>query len=94
MVTLPYIKRVTEHVQKVTSKYRIQAPVKPHLKLRNLLVHPKDILDIGNKCNVIYELPCKSCDKTYIGERGRMFKTKLGEHRKETEKVSKKIRTR
>ena len=32
MVTLPYIKGVTEHVQKVMGKYRIQAPVKPHLK--------------------------------------------------------------
>ena len=37
MVTLPYIKGVTERVQKVMRKYRIQAPVKPHLKLRNLI---------------------------------------------------------
>ena len=94
MVTLPYIKGVTERIQRVFHKYRIQAPVKPHLKLRNLLVHPKDKIETGNKCNVIYELPCKSCDKSYIGETGRMFKTRLGEHRKECEKVGLKIRTR
>ena len=87
-------KGVTEQVQKVMCKYSIQGPVKPHLKLRNLLVHPKDKIEPGNKCNVIYELPCKLCDKTYIGETGRMFKTRLGEHRKGTEKVGMKIRTR
>ena len=94
MVALPYINGLMEWVQKVMRMYRIQAPVKPYLKLRNLLVHPKDKIETGNKCNVIYELPCKSCDKTYIGETGRMFKTRLGEHRKETEKVGMKIRTR
>ena len=44
-----------ERVQKVMRKHRIQAPVKPHLKLRNLLVHPNDKIETGNKCNVIYE---------------------------------------
>ena len=94
MVTLPYIKGVTERVQKVMCKYRIQAPVKPHLKHGKLLVHPKDKIKTGNKCNMIYELPCKSCAKSYIGETGRMFKTRMGKHRKETEKVGKKIRRR
>ena len=56
ILTLPYIKGVTECVQKVMHKYRIQAPVKPHLKLRNLLVHPKDKIETAIKCNVIYEL--------------------------------------
>ena len=81
--------RSTGRVQKVM--HRLQAPVKLHLKLRNLLVHPKDKIETGNKCNVIYELPCKSCDKTYVGETGRMFKTRMGKHRKETEQVGKKI---
>ena len=36
MVTLPYIKGVTEQIQKVMHKCRIQAPVKPHLNCRNL----------------------------------------------------------
>ena len=38
--------------------------------------------------------PGSRCDKTYIGETGRMFKTRFGEHRKETENVGMKIRTR
>ena len=28
-------------------------------------------------------IPCKSCSKTYIGETGRIFKTRLSEHQKE-----------
>ena len=41
MVTLPHIKGIMEREKNVMRKYSIQAPVKPHLKLRNLPVHPK-----------------------------------------------------
>ena len=36
----------------------------------------------------ICEIPCNNCPKTYIGEAGRLFKTRLFEHRNETEKFS------
>ncbi len=41
---------------------------------------------LPQKCNVIYEIPCKSCNKTYIGETGRSFITRRKEHQKECEK--------
>lgn len=36
-------------------------------------VHPKGNMDLERKCDAIYEIPCLSCNKTYIGEKGRMF---------------------
>ncbi len=65
-VTLPYIRGVTECIQRVMKKHQINTPIKPYIKLRQLLVHPKDKIEQHNRCNVIYEIPCKSCNKTYI----------------------------
>lgn len=58
--------------------------IKLHTKLIQLLVHPKDKIEQNKKCNVIYEIPCKSCNKTYIGETGRTY-TRKKEHQKERE---------
>ena len=33
------------------------------------------------KRRVVYEVPCKECSKTYIGETKRMLKVRLGEHK-------------
>lgn len=38
------------------------------------------------KCNVIYKEPCRSCEKTYIGETGRTFNTRRKEHKKKNTK--------
>lgn len=86
MVILPYVRGVTERVQRAMRKHRISTPVKPHVKMRQLLVHPKDQIPPEKKCDVIYEIPCQSCNKTYIGETGRQFSTRKKEHQKECEK--------
>ena len=39
-----------------------------------------------HKCDVVYEIPCKTCKKKYIGETGRQFHQRLHEHRSEVEK--------
>ena len=31
-------------------------------------------------CDMVYKIPCKNCDKAYIGETGRKFGTRLKEH--------------
>ena len=67
-------------------KHKIGTTIKPHSKLRQILVHPKDKIDQDHKCNVIYEIPCRSCNKTYVGETGRTFSTRKKEHQKECEK--------
>ena len=84
--SLPYIRGITERIQRSMAKHKIHTTFKPHTTLRKLLVHPKDKIDKLEKCNVIYELPCKSCKMSYIGETGRKFNTRLNEHMKECKK--------
>ena len=68
--------------------------MKPHNTLKNILVHPKDKREAAKTCECIYEIPCKNCNKTYIGETGRAFGTRLEEHKSEAEKMAKKKFTR
>ena len=68
--------------------------MKPHRTLKKILVHPKDKREITKTGNCIYEIPCKNCDNSYIGETSRMFGIRLDEHKAEVEKVNKKVYTR
>ncbi len=67
-------------------KHHTSTQVKPHMELRQLLVDPKDKINQDNTCEVMYEIPCSSCNKTYIGETGRSFSTQQKEHQKDCEK--------
>ena len=94
LVVIPYIEGLSERLSRTFKKHGFSTAMKPHKTLRNMLVHPKDKRNPMQTAEAIYEIPCKNCPKTYIGETGRLFKTRLSEHRTETEKVSAKSYTR
>ena len=94
MVVLPYVQGVTERMQRVMRKHGIEAPARPHTTLRKLLVHPKDKIEDGKKCGLVYQVACLNCKQVYIGETGRKLETRIAEHRKEAEKVTNTIKTR
>ncbi|XP_035658161.1 uncharacterized protein LOC118403535 [Branchiostoma floridae] len=85
MIIIPYVKGITETLERIFRKHAIATAVKPKTTLRNLLVHPKDRLEDSSKTDCVYKIPCKSCDKVYIGETGRTFNTRLEEHKKEAQ---------
>ena len=94
MVVLPYVQGVTERIQRSMKKHGIETPCRPHLTLRQILVHPKDKIEELQKCGVVYDISCFNCPQHYIGETGRKLCTRLDEHMKETEKVNTKTKTR
>ncbi len=85
MVTIPYVEGTAEKIQRIFKKYNIATAMHPTNTLKSLLVHPKDKKDISQCSEVVYDIPCKVCDKSYIGERGRPFGTRMKEHQKDTE---------
>ncbi|XP_072051972.1 uncharacterized protein [Amphiura filiformis] len=68
--------------------------MRPTNTLKSLLVHPKDKKDIEQTSDVVYNIPCKGCDKSYVGETGRQFGTRLKEHKKDSETIAERKFTR
>ncbi len=91
---LPYVEGLSEKVSRVFKKHGFATSLKPHRTIRNALVHPKDKRDPLQTAEVVYEIPCKNCPKTYIGETGRLLTTRLAEHKSETDNVENKSYTR
>ena len=53
--------------------------------IRQLLGTPKDRDDIMDKASVVYQINCKDCEATYVGQTGRHLKERISEHRKAVE---------
>ena len=94
LVVIPYAEGVSERVSRVFKKHGFSTALKPHRTLRSMVVHPKDKRNPEQSADMVYEIPCNSCAKTYVGETARIFKTRLGEHKKEAMKFDKKKYTR
>ena len=85
MVVIPYVEGVAEKIKRAFVKHNVATAMHPTNTLKNILVHPKDKKDITEISDAVYNIPCKSCDKSYIGETVRLFGTRLKEHQKDSE---------
>ena len=95
MVSIPYVKGTSEALSRCFKKHKIDVAMKPYKTIRNLLVHPKDRRELEEKSGVIYNIPCASCDQSYVGETGRNFGYRFSEHKKDVETITaKKVYTR
>jgi hypothetical protein len=74
---LPYVSTVSGKISRILRRFNIATIHRPAIKLRQLLVHPKD--PVGLKTPGIYSVPCE-CGKIYIGETGRTIETRMKEH--------------
>ena len=77
---LPYIKGVTEPLQRTLSKYDVKVFTKPMKTLQHEFPSVKHRPTMEEKTNVVYKIPCKECSWSYIGETGRSLKTRKSEH--------------
>ena len=82
VVGLPYIKGASEELQRIFTEHGVRTFHRPINTLRSLLVNPKDKTKIEDKCGVVYNIPCASCDDFYIGETARKMKKRFDEHSK------------
>ena len=75
--------------ERIFNQYNIATTMHPLSKLRSMLVHPKDKRSPEDATGVVYQLPCKDCDKVYVGETGRKFGVRKAEHKQEAETLQK-----
>ena len=79
------MKGLSEAVSRIFTKFGVSVTSKPFKTIRNELVHPKEKVQYEEVSECIYQIPCKHCDKVYVGETGRNLGVRVGEHRKEVE---------
>ena len=79
MIVIPYVKLriVGSSQQSVSQTWSLTTAMRPHCTLRRLLGHPKDKQDKNKVCESVYRIPCKNCEKAYIGDTGRSLCTQV-----------------
>ena len=80
-VCLPYVKGLTERIQKICSPYDIKTVFTSDSTLRRYLFQVNPPTEFNMIKNWVYSIPC-NCGKIYKGETGRPLKVRLEEHRK------------
>ena len=69
--------------------HQIKTSFTPPQKISAILPSVKDSIDSHKRKGAIYQIPCKNCNKIYIGETGRCFQTRQKEHKADVKKESK-----
>jgi hypothetical protein len=85
-VVIPYVKGLSEACARIYRKYGAKTAMRPYQTIRSYVVHPKDKLEKEEISECVYCIPCKGCEKVYVGETGRNFGVRMSEHRKEVER--------
>jgi len=80
LAILPYLPGLTDRIKRCLTAHKIQVASKPVRKLGNL-TSIKDPVDIKSRQGVVYSIPCRDCNKRYIGETKRSLETRQKEHK-------------
>jgi len=88
------MKGISERVARVMKRHRVPVAVRPVKTLRRLVVHPKDKQEKEEIMDCVYKISCGNYAKTYMGETGRKFGTRLKEHKTDVEATTNKPFTR
>ena len=80
-IFLPYVQRISEHIQRVCRRIGVKAVFKSQGTLRGTLTKVKTPQPELMKKSVVYRVPCLDCDGAYIGETGRNLQKRLTEHK-------------
>ena len=77
--TLTFTGQASENIKSFLHKYEIKTAYKTNSSLGKLIKNNKDRINKYQK-NGVYKLNCGSCNKSYIGQTGRSFQTRIKDH--------------
>ena len=86
VLCLPYIKGLSETLQRVCRPLEVRIRHKATNTLRSLLTRIKTPLPETQKTGVIYEIPCR-CGQVYIGETCKTLIDRMKEHKRPVQKI-------
>lgn len=77
---IPFIPGLSDKVKRIFQKAGSDVFLKAPSKLKTQLVRKKP--SSIKRCGVVYQIKCRDCDWTYVGETGRTLAERLAEHKR------------
>ncbi|KAK5638722.1 hypothetical protein RI129_013017 [Pyrocoelia pectoralis] len=84
---LPYIKGTTDKIRKIRAKRNIRTVFTTDIKISQMLPNPKTKVNLEQQG--VYEIPCKDCQGSYIGQTNRRINVRKEEHQNAVKKDQK-----
>lgn len=81
ILVLPYVKNLSEQLKRYFKKLNIRTVFKGSNNISGLFSKIKDSDEPLNRSNLIYEIPCKTCNKKYIGQMEQLLKNRIAGHK-------------
>ena len=85
-ISLPYVRSTLETISRILQPHNIRVAHRPISTLRQILTKVKDRDSPNDRLGAIYKISCNDCEATYVGETGRSFNIRCGEHRSAVDK--------
>ena len=79
-ITIPNFKKA-EVIAQTLEKSNIKVATNTGVKIQDILGSQRRKNEFSEDKSVVYEIPCKGCYRTYVGETGRGVDVRLKEHR-------------
>ena len=76
LLVLPYFSNLL-NVPRLLTHFNVNVVFNYPCSIRSFLIKNSPV----NKCGCIYEIPCKDCDKKYIGQSGKEMKVRIQQHK-------------
>lgn len=82
-IKLTYVKDLTERISNILKKENLGIAQKPENTIKRFHSKLKCKIPTELMSNIVYQIPCKECDKVYVGQTGRYLKTRVTEHKRD-----------
>ena len=79
-MSIPYHGNISFTIRRTLADYNLEPVLRVDSKLDNFIKLVKYPLDKLDQSNVVYNITCRQCKRTYIGQTGRLLKTRRNEH--------------
>ena len=89
-VSIPYVKGVSEKIRSILKRFDTKVYFQKHCTIGRLLCKNSPEYAKEEQKNLVYEISCKDCPKSYVGMTERKVKSRMKEHQKMIEKKDRK----
>ena len=87
---LPYIQGVSEKICRILKQQKVEVAYKPQLTINSLFLRPKELDDSDRqKPGIVYKINCTQCNFVYYGQTERSLKTRIAEHKRQWQVLTK-----